>query len=720
MSFRGGGRAVFWSFVALFAAVTSAGAEDTGVWQQHVRQAPTGTIKYLSVLPDGRIVTGEEDEICYFDRTRWEKTKYDFSVLLTQVPLFADSSGKLYFNNDYRLAILDGSTVTTLDSVAMYEPASFAEGADSLYIGIYNPVFGGLFVLDGERKRKIHTAQVRSLAIDRGGNIWMTGLPSGGTATRLLMRGNGLWSDRTAEISSILPLNWGEVDLRVNAAPDGTVWVVYNGSYAVLDNGVWTISKSPGGGSPNMVTFDSSGRVWGYSSDNGILYLRNTSGGWSTSRAYGTPPTIQGFLAVAPDSTLFTCDGDSLFQYTGGKWKGVEDPYDLGSNVVTTVACVGDKILCGHGFRERPYDRQSYSGLSIYDGATWRNIRTSGTNKLNNVFLIRASQDDDVAFIYSDEGAYFYDGDTLTATVDSISIFEATDACWDNDRVLWISTTDGLIQYFDPGVALWSVTEYCFPILGVAVDQNRDLYMQTIGDDGRSDRILFMDATTEEVSDSITYAEDVNDIAIDADNILWGARINELSWWDTDWAKWVDVTTFPDSNRIVQIDGEGRIWSSSYGKTGYYQDGTFHAISDLSGIAADAIGFSPDGGVAVNAFNSGRTEYYGLYEYVPPGSGVEDTEQPVSFIAGEAYPNPFNPAVTIRFTLPAAGMAQVQVYSITGQRVRMLANRMFPAGVTRLVWDSTDDFGKHVSSGVYFYRVTTGKQSYSGKMTLLR
>jgi hypothetical protein len=64
-----------------------------------------------------------------------------------------------------------------------------------------------------------------------------------------------------------------------------------------------------------------------------------------------------------------------------------------------------------------------------------------------------------------------------------------------------------------------------------------------------------------------------------------------------------------------------------------------------------------------------------------------------------------------------AGRVQLQVYDVAGRKVRLLADRVFPAGEQTLVWDGTDDGGRKVSRGVYFVRSSTQKDA--GRIVVL-
>jgi len=85
-----------------------------------------------------------------------------------------------------------------------------------------------------------------------------------------------------------------------------------------------------------------------------------------------------------------------------------------------------------------------------------------------------------------------------------------------------------------------------------------------------------------------------------------------------------------------------------------------------------------------------------------------------------ASPNPFNPLTRIRFTLPAAGRVGVRVYDVAGRLVRVLVDAVLPAATHEAQWNGRDDAGHTVSSGVYFYRVDAGTESYTGRMALVK
>jgi len=97
----------------------------------------------------------------------------------------------------------------------------------------------------------------------------------------------------------------------------------------------------------------------------------------------------------------------------------------------------------------------------------------------------------------------------------------------------------------------------------------------------------------------------------------------------------------------------------------------------------------------------------------PPDSG--------SVRSFTAAPNPFNPQTAVRFELPEAGPVSLVVYNLAGQPVRTLLDGSFlPAGSHVVHWDSRDEQGHLVASGVYLLRWTRQDQIIVRKITLLR
>jgi len=85
-----------------------------------------------------------------------------------------------------------------------------------------------------------------------------------------------------------------------------------------------------------------------------------------------------------------------------------------------------------------------------------------------------------------------------------------------------------------------------------------------------------------------------------------------------------------------------------------------------------------------------------------------------------AQPNPFNPAVTLRFTVPQLVDGALSVYDARGRLVSTLARGPFSAGDHAFQWYGRDDAGRMMASGSYLVRLRAGDWSESRGVTLLK
>lgn len=85
-----------------------------------------------------------------------------------------------------------------------------------------------------------------------------------------------------------------------------------------------------------------------------------------------------------------------------------------------------------------------------------------------------------------------------------------------------------------------------------------------------------------------------------------------------------------------------------------------------------------------------------------------------------AYPNPFNPMVTIPFVLSQGGRVELSVHDVSGRRVSVLVDAMLPAGRHEARWNGVDAHGRRLPSGVYFTRLISGGIESTGKIALVR
>lgn len=142
------------------------------------------------------------------------------------------------------------------------------------------------------------------------------------------------------------------------------------------------------------------------------------------------------------------------------------------------------------------------------------------------------------------------------------------------------------------------------------------------------------------------------------------------------------------------------------------------------------IGFIPGAGnshsTKVYSFTDSKINLSGKYSYrlkqIDIGgsftySELRNTEiiLPLKFELSQNYPNPFNPTTTINYVVANAGIVEIIIYNALGEKVHTVVNETKEPGYYSVVIDAAG-----FSSGIYFYRMTSGNFVKINKMTLLR
>jgi hypothetical protein len=109
---------------------------------------------------------------------------------------------------------------------------------------------------------------------------------------------------------------------------------------------------------------------------------------------------------------------------------------------------------------------------------------------------------------------------------------------------------------------------------------------------------------------------------------------------------------------------------------------------------------------------SGQLSIWTAIVYYPVAIKNPSNEVPGSYGLFQNYPNPFNPSTTIKFDIPSEGKSSVPVklavYDILGREISVLVNDDLAPGSYEYNWNASN-----YSSGVYFYMLKTGDNSFS-------
>ncbi len=93
---------------------------------------------------------------------------------------------------------------------------------------------------------------------------------------------------------------------------------------------------------------------------------------------------------------------------------------------------------------------------------------------------------------------------------------------------------------------------------------------------------------------------------------------------------------------------------------------------------------------------------------------------PADFCLYPNYPNPFNPVTEIRFDVPREERVVIEVFSLIGVRLAVLADTRYGPGQYRIVWDGTGGAGRPLCSGIYLCRMSAGAFTRVSKMHLIK
>jgi hypothetical protein len=196
---------------------------------------------------------------------------------------------------------------------------------------------------------------------------------------------------------------------------------------------------------------------------------------------------------------------------------------------------------------------------------------------------------------------------------------------------------------------------------------------------------------------------------------------------------------------IDTIAADPQVWIASFGEVmqylqDFYQDPGYPVGSD-GWAEAWLTGLNPTLPyyVVVTAYNANHEESGWSPEVVVPaflhsGSGVapEGLRSPSGTSGGglgeaaprgrvpRAIPNPFSGSTQVSFSARSPGLGRVEIWDVTGRRVRALDLGWIAAGPNRFAWDGRGEGAQPLSPGVYWYRIRSGPDAQTGRVSLVR
>jgi len=161
-------------------------------------------------------------------------------------------------------------------------------------------------------------------------------------------------------------------------------------------------------------------------------------------------------------------------------------------------------------------------------------------------------------------------------------------------------------------------------------------------------------------------------------------------------------------------------WTGGYGKTSKTTNGgaTWSLVNFSGGTNNESLDRFKFFGDSIG-YASGKTIYKYTKNVVNSVQDIEIKRDKSPFLLNN-YPNPFNPSTKITYRLPENGNVKIRIYNSFGQEILNLFEGTQSKGNQEINWNGKDGNGNLVSSGVYYYRVDSGKFSESRVMTLIK
>ncbi|MCF7913497.1 MAG: FG-GAP-like repeat-containing protein [Candidatus Cloacimonetes bacterium] len=331
-----------------------------------------------------------------------------------------------------------------------------------------------------------------------------------------------------------------------------------------------------------------------------------------------------------------------------------------------------------------------------------------------------------------------------------------------NMDVIATSAALGKICWWDYNGTGWQENEITDDFAGTqsvyAVDIDNDGDIDILGAAGEADEIALwyndgenpVSWTKQVIDDNFDMAHWVCVSDIDNDGFIdvlgAAAYDDEISWWKNCSGTpilWIKFVIDPNVNCALNtctadLDGDddldvmGTAWASD--DIYWWENNnegplswTRHTIDDFNNgiwqIQSFDIDNDDDMDIITGAdvlSSGGISAALTWWENVPVVENDEEFPDINDTIDLRNYPNPFNPATTIYFTLDKQQYVELAIYNLKGQIVNKLLSEELAPGRQEEFWNGEDEEGNIISSGIYLYKLQIENNSFTRRMLLLK
>ena len=321
------------------------------------------------------------------------------------------------------------------------------------------------------------------------------------------------------------------------------------------------------------------------------------------------------------------------------------------------------------------------------------------TDSFGNIYIAANSKDGILLMKYNPDGVFQWESITI-GSMNSMAIDSLGNVFISGKRNYFALT----MKYNSSGSVLW------------------EKEFRTTLDNGQA----------EAYSIGLDYANNVFTLGWDSGNPNWNKDVflikydqfGNMLWW----RKYDGTINGYDEGHKLTLDNNNNIFVigvfnynftfiMKYDSSGFVK---WTRVLDISGGNIEGIDIVLDNSGNVygcsSSMVSGQRQNYLTFKY-SQGTGVYSNSGniPHNFSLSQNYPNPFNPTTHLKFGIGDLGFVSLKVYDLLGKEVATLVNEKLSPGSYSVEFD-----GSNLSSGMYFYKLTSNGFSEVKKMTFLK
>jgi photosystem II stability/assembly factor-like uncharacterized protein len=173
---------------------------------------------------------------------------------------------------------------------------------------------------------------------------------------------------------------------------------------------------------------------------------------------------------------------------------------------------------------------------------------------------------------------------------------------------------------------------------------------------------------------------------------------------------------FRNQTEGMVVGDNGVVRYTTDGGTTWQADSYFNGLTDGDILSLSTVDFNTGLAVIRNTTLDGGVQSSMFIVSSEPLSADDDLNKiPSDFSLEQNYPNPFNPTTNFEFRIAKGGFVSLKIYDLLGKEVATVVNEEKSAGNYKVDFNASG-----ISSGVYFYKLTTRNFTQTKKLVLLR